>query len=140
MNTMVKKVIYTTLAGAMFGIIPLSLQAEATPMRGPASFSSFDTNNDGVITKKEFNYTHQKRMQERSEAGMPMRNAGNAPKFRFFDENGDGKITKKEFANAHKERMQKRIQQRDDYGMGMGKGMNKGQMGKCGGSGKGPNR
>jgi Ca2+-binding EF-hand superfamily protein len=109
-------------------------------MRGPASFSSFDTNNDGVITKKEFKYAHQKRMQERSEAGMPMRNAGNAPKFRFFDENGDGVITRAEYRHVHRERMQKRIQQRDDYGMGTGSGMGKGQMRKCTGTGQGPNR
>lgn len=120
MNTIVKKVIFTTLAGSMFGLIPLSLQAESMSMRGPIPFSAYDTNKDGSINEEEFSTTQAKRMQERSESGYPMRNANNAPSFEYFDTNSDGKITKEELLEGQNKRMQQR-----GGGMGMGKGPNR---------------
>lgn len=123
MKTSVRKVVYTTLVGTMLGILPLSLQAQNTPMRGPIPFSHYDQNKDGLITKKEFNDMRSKRMQERAESGRPMRNAANAPEFSYFDANNDGKITKQELLEGQNKRMQER--RGGGMGMGMGKGPNR---------------
>ena len=107
MNTVIRKVVYTTLIGTMFSILPLSLQAKV-PMRGPAPFSAYDINKNGVITKKEFNKFHAHRLRERAKIGIPMRNAKDVPGFNFFDANRNGRITHREFANAQRAIMQQK--------------------------------
>lgn len=107
------------------------------------SFKDYDSNNDGMITKKEFTYEHQHRMQEKAEEGKMMRNAGNAPAFGDIDTNGDGVINMREFRNHQKMQMQnmKKNKMMKCSGQGMGQGMGKG-MSKCTGQGmgQGPNR
>ena len=123
MKTFAKKVLYITVIGSMLGFIPLSLTAADLSMRGPVSFSSYDTNGDGLVTKKEFNDLREKRMKMRAESGRPMRNAANAPDFSFFDANGDGKLTQKELTDGQNARMQDRRGNKMGGGMGNGKGM-----------------
>lgn len=60
------------------------------------SYSDFDTDGNGKITKKEFQKTQQKRMTQRAEDGRMMRNAGDAPAFSDIDKNNDGIIDKGE--------------------------------------------
>ena len=103
-------VAFTTLVGAM----PFSLQAQTMPMRGPIPFATYDQNGDGVITENEFDAVRAERMQQRAEAGMPMRNVANAPDFATFDANHDGKLTPAELQAGQAARMQQR---------GGGKGM-----------------
>ncbi|QFR50490.1 EF-hand domain-containing protein [Sulfurimonas lithotrophica] len=105
----------------MLSIPVLAVEAMNPSMRGPVPFSSYDTNGDGLVTKKEFNELREKRMKMREESGRPMRNAANAPDFSFFDANGDGKLTQKELTDGQNARMQERRSNKMGGGM-MGKG------------------
>ena len=61
------------------------------------SFSYFDTNSDGKITKAELEDGRTKRHAEMAKEGRMLRNAENAPSFSEIDANGDGFITEEEF-------------------------------------------
>jgi Ca2+-binding EF-hand superfamily protein len=61
------------------------------------SFNSFDLNNDGTITQKEFESARAAKMQKQADEGRMLRNAANAPSFSNIDTNGDGVIDKAEF-------------------------------------------
>ena len=69
------------------------------------SFSYFDTDADGKITKTELEEGRKARHAEMSKEGKMLRNAANAPDFSVLDANSDGVISKKEFA-AHQKAMQ----------------------------------
>jgi Ca2+-binding EF-hand superfamily protein len=88
-------------------LLSTNINAQQFPNRGPMSFSMYDLNGDGFITAQEFNDVRAKRMQEKANAGMPMRNAGNAPSFESFDTNGDGKITELELLKGQNSQMMK---------------------------------
>lgn len=90
----------------------LGLLNAADTSRGPIGFEAYDKNKDGVITQEEFDAVKAERMNAKTEAGMPMRNASNSPDFTYFDTNKDGKITKEEFQKAQLERMQENRQNR----------------------------
>lgn len=86
----------------------------AAPRGVMPTYSDFDTDSNGKVTQAEFENTQQKRMKERAEKGMMMRNAGNAPVFSDIDSNNDGNIDKQEF-KTHQE------QHRTNRGPGQGK-------------------
>lgn len=90
------------LAGSLFG--------EVTATRGPIGFDTYDKNKDGFISEEEFNTVRAERMSAMADAGMPMRNAGNAPDFAFFDTNKDGKISPDEFRTGQLKHMQENRQ------------------------------
>jgi len=81
------------------------------------SFSDFDLNKDGQITKVEFDYAHQKRMQDRSEDGRMMRNAVNSPQFSDIDTDKNGFIGAEEF------KIHQLSNRKGSRGMGYGKGI-----------------
>lgn len=68
------------------------------------SFSYFDVNADGKITKAELEEGRQKRHNEMAKEGRMLRNVENAPTFSEIDANGDGFITKEEFEAHQKAR------------------------------------
>lgn len=68
------------------------------------SFSYFDTNSDGKISKTEHEEGRQKRHQKMANEGRMLKNAANAPTFEQMDTNGDGFISKTEFT-AHQKAM-----------------------------------
>ncbi|RXJ96506.1 hypothetical protein CRV00_02505 [Malaciobacter molluscorum] len=103
------------------------LVAQNTPNRGPMPFSSFDLNNDGVITSEEFYKVRNDRMTQKAQQNMPMRNAANAPAFESMDKNKDGKITKEEFTEFRLERMKNNMKNKGQ-GMGMQQGKGMGMM------------
>jgi len=90
--------------------------------RGPMSFDTYDTNQDGAVSEKEFYDTRAKRMAIRAEQGMPMRNASNAPEFSQFDTNKDGELSKVELLEGQNAQMQKRRLNRGQKGSGQGLG------------------
>ncbi len=94
------------------------------------NMGDFDLNKDGVVTQKEFKAARELRMRERAEAGMPMRNAGNAPMFEEFDTNKDGVIDSKEFEKHREEMRNQRMEERGQGGYGGGMGMGAGGPGK----------
>lgn len=104
--------------------------AAGKPLRGGAnapSFSSFDTNKDGQLSRQEL-ASGQKAQREKRQGigqgkgqgrgmgqaqGMGMnKNMGkNMPAFSDLDLNGDGKLLEKEFDEARSQRISKRAQQ-----------------------------
>jgi Ca2+-binding EF-hand superfamily protein len=74
--------------------------ASAQPAaRGPRSFSVFDTDGDGFISREEFDAAHAQRAQERrATQGEQMRGMASVPDFDAFDTDHDGKISPEEFA------------------------------------------
>lgn len=101
---------------------------EGKPLRGAAnapSFSSFDTNKDGQLSKQELMSGQKTQMEKRRGMGQGMgqgrgmgkgqgmnkRMGENMPAFSDYDLNGDGKLREKEFDEARSQRITKRAQQ-----------------------------
>lgn len=80
-------------------------------VRNMPSFSEFDRNGDGSISKQEFDQARANRIKERSQQGYPMRNLANAPTFKERDLNGDGRISAREFSTAQSQHREQMLQQ-----------------------------
>lgn len=93
------------LVAGYLSVITSALMAQELPAQGPISFSVYDKNNDGFLSKKEFYDVREKRVEEKVAAGMPMKNAENTPEFSFFDANGDGKLSQTEFNRGQNTQM-----------------------------------
>ena len=94
------------VVASSLSILVSNIIAEDLPNKGPIEFSSYDTNKDGFVSEKEFNDLRAKRMGQKAESGMPMKNAGNAPSFAMFDTNKDGKLTEVELLKGQNKQMQ----------------------------------
>lgn len=81
-------------------VLLLSSLMAAGQGRNQPAFSFFDADEDGMITKEEYEFTHQKRLDKKKEEGKMLRNQANAPAFESIDTDGDGLISPKEFS-AH---------------------------------------
>lgn len=119
----------------LVSVFVFSLNAQQLNSRGPIPFSVYDSNKDGVVTQKEFYDMRAKRIEQKVNQGMPMRNVGNAPSFEEFDSNNDGKLTELELIKGQNAQMQKR---RSNKGFGQGQGRKQG-MGPGMGQGQGMN-
>lgn len=86
------------------------------------SYSEFDTDGNGKVTKIEFENVQQKNMIANANAGKQMRNAGNAPTFEMVDTNKDGIVDIKEFQVQQQKNMQNNRKNRN---MNKGRGMKK---------------
>jgi Ca2+-binding EF-hand superfamily protein len=89
--------VVVALGGTSFPMVALS---EQLPARGPVSFSAYDQNKDGFVSKEEFNAVREKLMAD----GRPMRNA--LP-FEDIDLNHDGKLSPEEYSAHQSARMGK---------------------------------
>lgn len=123
MKNLVKRISFSTIILGSLFTFSTSMMAQNMPMRGPVPFSVYDSNSDGFVTEQEFNDLRAKRMQQKAEMGMPMRNAANAPDFATFDTNGDGKLTELELVKGQNEMMQNRRQNNANGPKGYNKGM-----------------
>ncbi len=87
----------------------VSAQPEAKPPRGQGpgmsrpAFSDYDQNDDGMISKEEFNAAHARRVGDRAKQGYALRNQDRAPSFEDLDKNADDEISPREFAE-HQQR------------------------------------
>ena len=61
------------------------------------TFSEFDLNNDGKITKSELDEARTQRIKQRADEGRMLRNAGERHSFQQIDINKNGSISKEEF-------------------------------------------
>lgn len=105
-------------------LLPVSVQSEELPVRGPIPFTAFDQDSSGFITEDEFNAAREKRMAALAADGRPMRGAASAPSFSAFDTNADGQLNPDELAAGQNAQMEKRRSM--GYGMGQGQGMGNG--------------
>ena len=106
MKNIVKAIKLSFVVAGSLSILGSALIAKDLPNRGPIEFSSYDTNKDGFVSEQEFNDLRVKRMEQKAEAAMPMKNAGNAPSFAMFDTNKDGKLTEVELLKGQNKQMQ----------------------------------
>jgi len=81
----------------ILALLASSMIASGQGLNDP-SFSYFDTNSDGKISKSEHEDGRQKRHQKLADEGRMLRNVENAPSFEEIDANGDGFISKDEYA------------------------------------------
>jgi len=125
MQNMSKMIRLGLVVTGTLSVITSSVIAEDLPNRGPIEFSTYDINNDGFVSEKEFNEIREKRMEQKASAGMPMKNAINAPDFTSLDTNKDGKLTELELLKGQNKQMQLNQGNR-----GMGQGINGKGMGK----------
>ena len=113
----------------------LPAMAQTPPPRGPAPFSAYDQNGDGMVSEAEFNAFRTERQSAAAASGRPMRGADNAPPFASFDTNGDGQLSPDELAAGQARQFQNRP------GAGMGPGAGRGPGGGMGpGAGMGRNQ
>lgn len=115
MKNIVKAIKLSFVVAGSLSVLGSALIAQDLPTKGPIEFSSYDTNKDGFVSEKEFNDLRAKRMEQKAEAAMSMRNAGNAPSFSMFDTNKDGKLTEIELLKGQNKQMQN-----NQKNMGMG--------------------
>ena len=106
MQSIIKVIKLGLVVAGSLSVMTSVVSAEDLPNRGPIEFSSYDTNKDGFVSEKEFNDLRAKRMGQKAESGMPMKNAGNAPSFAMFDTNKDGKLTEVELLKGQNKQMQ----------------------------------
>ena len=88
------------------------------------SFSEFDVDGNGKVTRSEFENAQQKNMIANANAGKQMRNAGNAPTFDMVDTNKDGFIDANEFQIQQQKNMQRRKNMKKGQRKGFGKNRN----------------
>jgi Ca2+-binding EF-hand superfamily protein len=127
-NKTIKKTIPLGLVVAVASaFMPLSVQSEELPVRGPISFAAYDQDNSGFITEEEFNTVRLKRIETNAAQGWLMRGAATAPDFSVFDLDADGKLTPDELAVGQQAQMDKRREMGMGQGRGMGNGKGQGQ-------------
>lgn len=73
-----------------------NMQSNMANMQRPL-FKELDGNNDQQVTEEEFAAFRAKRIQERSEEGRLLKNAGQIGAFSSFDTDKDGVISEEEF-------------------------------------------
>ncbi|WP_457748782.1 EF-hand domain-containing protein [Sulfurimonas sp.] len=78
-------------------------------MKKRPSFTSFDLNKDGFITKDELLKVRADKQANKAAQGKMMKNTSKAPSFESIDTNGDGKITQKEFTSFQQQRRLNKI-------------------------------
>ena len=106
MKNIVNAIKLSFVVAGSLSVLGSALIAQDLPTKGPIEFSSYDTNKDGFVSEQEFNDLRAKRMEQKAEAAMPMKNAGNAPSFAMFDTNKDGKLTEVELLKGQNKQMQ----------------------------------
>ncbi|QKF83067.1 EF-hand domain-containing protein [Halarcobacter ebronensis] len=119
MKSLVKISGFLITAFSSLLMLSISVNAANLPARGPIAFSVYDANGDGVISEQEFYDIRAQRIQQKVDQGMPMRNVGNSPDFKYFDTNGDGKLTETELLKGQNTMMQNRPNGPKGYGKGM---------------------
>ncbi|RXJ65401.1 hypothetical protein CRV08_15240 [Halarcobacter ebronensis] len=119
MKSIVRMSSFLITAFSSLLIFSTSINAANLPARGPIAFSVYDVNSDGYISEQEFYDVRAKRVQQKVDQGMPMRNVGNAPDFKYFDADGDGKLTETELLKGQNAMMQNRPYGQKGYGKGM---------------------
>lgn len=99
-----------------------SQKGQGKGIQNRPTFATYDLNNDGKITQKEFYDGQAKRMTQKADEGKMMRNAGKAPTFESIDANSDGIVTATEFSTHQTNRMNSNMR-----GKGQGRSMGSGQ-------------
>lgn len=125
MKNLFKTVTFSFVVAGSLSVITSAVMAQDLPPRGPMSFELYDMNKDGFVSEQEFYDLRAKRMEQKAAAGMPMKNAGNAPDFKVFDQNADGKLTELELLKGQNAQMQMKKGNKGNKGNQGMKGMMK---------------
>lgn len=87
-------------AAGILSVISMSTLAEDLPTRGPIPFSAYDKNQDGLISKSEFDLVNAERASAKKTQGLPLLHADDVPDFSKFDTDKDKKLSETEFLNS----------------------------------------
>jgi len=90
---------------------------------GPAPFSDFDMDGNGLVSEAEFYSLREQRMAARASEGKEMRCAQFSPSFADLDKDGDGQLSPDELSAGQQAHMAKCKEMRKGDGKGKGKGM-----------------
>jgi hypothetical protein len=115
------KMTRTVITAMVIGVLSVGagyVQAAGGNGRGPASFSSYDTDGSGGISEQELNALREQRQAAAKAAGGMGRGMQNVPSFGDIDKNHDGEISAGELQEMQSARGMGRGQ-----GRGHGKGM-----------------
>lgn len=83
-------------------------QSPSSILQGPAPFTAFDYDGNGVIIEQEFNRFHSERMNLPGNRGMPMCNRPDVPVFAEADSDGNGAVSQEELTVYQQKRQQDR--------------------------------
>ena len=103
-----------TIGFLVFGATILA--AETLPTRGPLPFSTYDNDNNNVITLQEFNIIKKQRLNQKFQSGYLSRNS---VVFSDIDVNADGKITPTELKTHQDNRYYNRGYQQNRFSNGI---------------------
>jgi len=112
MKNLAKKLKISLAVISIVTILPTSIVAKNISVKGPISFSVYDTNNNNLISENEFYEARALRMSQKANQNRPMKKAGNAPDFNSFDTNNDGSLTKTELLEGQNKQMQRNRENR----------------------------
>jgi Ca2+-binding EF-hand superfamily protein len=76
------------------GIALAQIDSPSLPLQGPIPFDMFDLDGSRGISEQEFNEVHNRRAEERRQAGLPAKRTGRP--FSSLDSDGNGEITPEE--------------------------------------------
>lgn len=94
------------LSVGLLGLLAtFSIAEDDLSKRGPVSFTTYDTDGNGLISQQEFDELKQKRKDIRKKSGRAMRKVDTSPQFSDFDTDGDGQITPVELKAGQNARM-----------------------------------
>jgi Ca2+-binding EF-hand superfamily protein len=135
-----KQLTTNLLMGMLISLAGITIVIAETPIpssRGPMPFTAFDHNNDGAISRQEFDSTHEQRRQAPNSQGNSARRINDPPQFADFDHNGDGSLSPDEFVRGQNRRRLLRQSQtwggigrfNNDQGPIKGTGMGAGRAG-----------
>lgn len=112
MKNLAKKLKINLAVISIVTILSTSIVAKNISVKGPISFSVYDTNNNNLISENEFYEARALRMSQKANQNRPMKKAGNAPDFNSFDTNNDGSLTKTELLEGQNKQMQRNRENR----------------------------
>jgi len=112
MKNLAKKLKISLAVISIVTILSTSIVAKNISVKGPISFSVYDTNNNNLISENEFYEARALRMSQKANQNRPMKKAGNAPDFNSFDTNNDGSLTKTELLEGQNKQMQRNRENR----------------------------
>ena len=120
----------------VLAVTPVPAADADMPARGPAPFSGFDADGNGLVNREEFNRAHTERLQQLTQSEKQYRYMGNAPAFGDIDSNANGGLSREEFQDhqqrqreLHQQQYQQRQQQMNQERMKMGGPGSQGQGG-----------
>jgi len=109
-----RSIVITAIIIGVFSLIASVVHAQNVQTRGPVSFATYDTDNNGIVTEQEYNIIREQRQTAVKASGRMGHGMANAPAFYTVDTNKDGQVSEQELQVIQE-------QQQANRGTGRGK-------------------